>query len=101
MAGQLLGSGTRAPSSAGHSDILKGLLHLWGLRGLGFTFGVLLRQEWESAKKTDHHECPGLGGAGLSLCQKSHMILKCLTYFEHGACVDLYRRHCGHAWIPS
>ena len=70
MVGQLLGSGTRAPSSADHSAILKGLLCLRGLRGLSFTFGVFLRQEWESAKKRDHHECLGLRGQGCSFAKE-------------------------------
>ena len=42
MAGQLLGTGTQTPFSAGCSTILKGLLHPGGLRGLSLTFGVLL-----------------------------------------------------------
>ena len=62
MAGRLLGSGTQAPSSAGHSAILKGLLHPGGLRGLSLTFGVLLVRR----KRGDE-------GQALYLLLKSHL----------------------------
>lgn len=90
----------RAPSSAGHSAILKGLLRLrvsedsaLHLRGLSKT-GMGVCQEERSPRVPWAWEAEGV-----PLLKKSHD-LKCLRYFEHGACVDLCRRHCGPCLDP-